>query len=101
MVNRLFDEFGNIPKFLSTTVGAVTIPSNMLCGQVTVAAAASTVVVTAPQIQATSLVFCQLVSADATATSVKGVTISAGTSFTLTLNAAATGNTVINFLIIL
>ena len=101
MITRMFDENANIPKFLSSAVGATTIPTNTVCGQVTVAAAASSVVVTAPQIQATSLVLCQLVSGDATATSVKGVTISAGTSFTLTLNAAATGNTVINFLIIL
>ena len=95
-VSRLTDEFGNVPKFISSTVGASTI--NAICGQAIIAGAASSVVVTNNQVAATSIILVTLATNDATAT-IKNVVAAAG-SFTITATAAATGNTAVNFLII-
>jgi hypothetical protein len=65
---------------------------NRPSGRSTIAAAASTCVITNSLVSATSIVFATLQTADATATSIKTVIPTAG-SFTITVNAGATGNT--------
>jgi hypothetical protein len=82
----------------SATPGNVT--NNSALGRAAFAAAASTVVVTNSAVTATSEVFVQLLgAADATLTSVVGVTVGAG-SFTVTGNAAATAAKSFSFLVI-
>jgi len=78
------------------TPGNVT--QNVQHGRAAFAAAGSTVVVTNSQVAANSSVLVQLGGADATLTSVR-VTAAAG-SFTVTGNAAATGITPFNYLVI-
>lgn len=80
----------------SGTPGNVT--NNSPRGRVAVAAAASTVVVTSSLVTAASTILVSLGGADATLTSVR-VTPAAG-SFTVTGNAAATGNTALDFLVV-
>lgn len=83
---------------ISGTPGAGT--SNGTRGRAAFAAAASTIVVTNALVAATSSVFVQLEgAADATLTSVLGVTLAAG-SFTVTGNAVATAAKTFSFLVI-
>lgn len=96
-LSRLTDEFGNVPKLISTTVGAVTI--NTISGQCILASGATTVVVTNSQVTATSLIFATLAAADANATVLKSCTAAAG-SFTITIVTAPAANLPINFLVI-
>lgn len=80
------------------TPGNVT--NNNQLGRAAFAAAASTVTVTNSSVTATSEVFVQLLgAADATLTSIVGVTV-AGGSFTVTGNAAATANKSFSFLVV-
>lgn len=72
--------------------------NNNLSGRAAFAAAASTVVITNSLVTAASKVFVSLGGSDATLTSVR-VTSAAG-SFTVTGNAAATGTTVFDFLVV-
>lgn len=80
----------------SGTPGNVT--QNVSRGRAAFAAAASTVVVTNSQVAANSTVLVSLGGSDATLTSVR-VTPAAG-SFTVTGNAAATGTTVFDYVVI-
>lgn len=80
----------------SGTPGNVT--QNVAHGRAAFAAAASTVVVTNSQVAANSTVLVSLGGADATLTSVR-VTTAAG-SFTVTGNAAATGTTPFDYIVI-
>jgi len=80
----------------SGTPGNVT--NNAAHGRAAFAAAGSTVVVTSSLVAATSSVFVSLGSADATLTSVRVTT--AGGSFTVTGNAAATGTTLFDFFVL-
>lgn len=83
---------------ISGTPGAGT--SSGTRGRAAFAAAASTIVVTSTLVTATSSVFIQLEgAADATLTSVLGVTLAAG-SFTVTGNAAATAAKTFSFLVV-
>lgn len=76
------------------------VVNNSPSGRASIAAAASTCVVTNSSVLATSKVFAQLLgAADATLTSLLGVTIAAG-SFTVTGNAAATANKPFEFLVV-
>lgn len=76
------------------------VTNNSPSGRAAVAAAASTCVVTNSSVLATSKVFVQLLgAADATLTSIVGVTIAAG-SFTVTGNAAATAAKSFEFLVV-
>lgn len=77
------------------TVGAQTI--NKSSGRVNFAASASSLVVTDSYVTTNSIVMVQVCGTDATATSAR-VTKAAG-SFTITLNAAATAETEVDFLI--
>lgn len=80
------------------TPGNVT--NNSPSGRAAIAAAASTCVVTNSSVLATSKVFAQLLgAADATLTSILGVTVAAG-SFTVTGNAAATAAKSFEFLVV-
>jgi hypothetical protein len=79
------------------TVGAQEI--NKMCGTVNFAAAASTLVVTNSRVTTSSLVICTIRTVDATATAVTSVVPAAG-SFTITLNAGATAETSVGFLVI-
>lgn len=75
------------------TTGAVT--ANTVEGSVNFAAGASTLVVTNSTVSATSLVFVQVATVDATAKT--AVVVAAAGSFTITLNAAATAETRVHF----
>lgn len=88
---RLYLDFTN-----TGTVGAVTI--NKACGRVIVAAAATSVVVTNSIVTAASNIMCTIAQNDATAV-IKNVVAAAG-SFTINLNAAATANCAVNFLVV-
>jgi hypothetical protein len=81
---------------VSGTTGAQTI--NKTAGSVNFAAAASSLVVTNSLCSASSIVIATIATDDATATSVKAIAGSG--SFTLKLNAAATAETRVNFIII-
>jgi hypothetical protein len=82
----------------TSTPGNVTNNSQM--GRAAFAAAGTAVVVTNSSVTATSEVFVQLLgAADATLTSIVGVTVAAG-SFTVTGNAAATAAKSFSFLVI-
>lgn len=85
------------PDFTNTaTVGAVTI--NKSAGRAIVGAGASSVVVTNSLVTTDSQVFCTIAVNDATAT-IKNCVAGAG-SFTITLTAAATANSPVNFLVL-
>lgn len=88
---RVYIDFTN-----TGTVGAVTI--NKAAGRVNIAAAGSSVVVTNSLVTAASKVFCVISTADATAV-LKNVVPAAG-SFTITLNAATTAQTSIDFFVV-
>jgi hypothetical protein len=77
------------------TVGAQTI--NKASGKVNFAAAASTLVVTNSLVTTASIVRVQVEGTDATAFYAR-VTLAAG-SFTITLNAAATAETKVSFIV--
>ena len=77
------------------TTGAQTI--NKAVGTVNFAAAATTLVVTNNLVTTSSIIFCTVRTADATAT-IKSVVPAAG-SFTITLGAAATAETSVGFLV--
>lgn len=80
------------------TPGNVT--NNSALGRAAFAAAGTTVVVTNSTVTANSEVFVQLLgAADATLTSIVGVTVAAG-SFTVTGNAAATATKQFSFLVV-
>lgn len=81
----------------SGTPGNATI--NKPRGRVAIAAAASAVTVTNSCVLATSSIFISVDGTDATATTARVSAQSAG-SFTITAIAAATGNTVIDFLVV-
>lgn len=81
----------------TATIGAVTI--NKPSGRANIAAAASSVVVTNSLVTAASRVLAVLAANDATATGIKSVIPAAG-SFTITVNAAATGNTAVDWVVI-
>ncbi len=67
-------------------------------GTATVLAAATSVVVTDANVKAGDLIFASVLTAGATACYVVGVTITAGTSFTINVSAApGTGGAVIAF----
>jgi hypothetical protein len=78
------------------TTGAQTI--NKPCGSVNFVAASSSLVVTNSLVTATSLVFCQVQTNDATAV-IKSVVCAAG-SFTINMTAAVTAETRVSFLAI-
>lgn len=80
----------------SGVVGNVTINNNS--GRCNIAAAGSTVVVTNNKCTTASRVFVNLQTVDGTAKSVQAT--SANGSFTATLNAAATGQVAIDFLVV-
>lgn len=88
---RLYMDFTN-----TGTVGAVTI--NKSAGRVNIAGAGTSVVVTNSNVTAASKVFAVIATADATAV-LKNVVPGAG-SFTITLNAAATAQTAIDFFVV-
>lgn len=88
---RLYMDYTN-----TATVGAVTI--NKAAGRVRIAAAGSSVVVTNSLVTAASKVFCTIATNDATAV-LKNVVPAAG-SFTITLNAATTAETAIDFFVV-
>ena len=88
---RLYMDYTN-----TATVGAVTI--NKAAGRVNIAAAGTSVVVTNSLVTAASNVIVQLKTTDATAKS--ATVIEAAGSFTITLNAAATGQVAIGFTVI-
>lgn len=87
-----------MPKTITAggTTGAQTI--NKAMGQVNFAAAATTLVVTNSLVDANSIVLAQVLGTDATAVSVR-VTKASG-SFTLTLPAAATAETAVEFIVL-
>jgi len=89
-------DFGAVSTDNSGTPGNTTI--NTTSGRAAFAAAGGSVTVTNSKCAATSKVFVQLGSADATLTSVR-VTPGAG-SFVVTGNAAATGTTIFDFLLV-
>ncbi|MGH8430418.1 MAG: hypothetical protein ACREUF_08450, partial [Solimonas sp.] len=80
----------------TATVGAVTI--NKAAGRVNIAAAGTSVVVTNSLVTAASKVFAVISQNDTTAV-IKNVVPAAG-SFTITLNAATTAQTSIDFFVI-
>jgi hypothetical protein len=82
---------------ISVTSGNQAI--NKPAGKFVIAAGASTLTLSNSLVSANSLVFCTLNTADATATFIKSVVISAG-QFIITLNANATGNVTVSFLVI-
>jgi hypothetical protein len=88
---QLYVDFTN-----TATVGAVTI--NKAAGQAIVAASGTSVVVTDSLVTANSQVFCTIAQNDATAI-LKNCVASSG-SFTITLSAAATANTSVNFFVL-
>lgn len=81
----------------SGTPGNTTI--NTPTGKAAIAAAASSCVVTNSSVLTTSVIDVTLVSNDATATTIRVTAQSAG-SFTVTANAAATGNTAFTFQVV-
>lgn len=81
----------------SGTPGNVT--NNSPRGLVAIAAASTAVTVTSSIVTATSLVVCQLQTADGTLTNINSVVPAAG-SFTITGNAAATGITKVAFFVV-
>lgn len=80
----------------TATIGAVTI--NKAAGRVNIAAAGTSIVVTNSFVTAASKVFAQVSQADATAY-IKNVIPAAG-SFTVTLGAAATAQTSVDFFVV-
>ncbi len=80
----------------SGTTGAQTI--NKTSGSVNFAAGASSLVVTNSLVGVNSIIICTVGTDDATATSCKA--IAGAGSFTLKLNANATAETKINFLVL-
>lgn len=88
---RIYFDYTN-----SATIGAVTI--NKAVGRCNVASGASSVTVTNSLVTAASHVFCVVSQNDATAT-VKNVVPASG-SFTITITAAATADTSVDFLVI-
>lgn len=90
-LTKLYADYTN-----TGTVGAVTI--NKASGRVNIAAAGTSVVVTNSFCTAAAHVFANVSTADNTAKSAQ-VTPAAG-SFTVTLNAAATGQVAIDFFIV-
>lgn len=74
----------------SATAGNRTV--NAVSGANSIAALASTCVITNSVVKATSLVFCVLQFADISATTILSV-VPSGTGFTITVNAAATADT--------
>lgn len=88
---RLYIDYTN-----TATVGAVTI--NKAAGRVNVAAAGSTITVTNSLVTAAAKVFASVCSNDATAY-VRNVVPASG-SFTITLGAAATAQTCIDFFVV-
>lgn len=98
------DANGRIPNSISPftdatnsgTIGAVVI--NKLAGRCNIAAGQTSVVVTNSLVTTASQVFAAVAQADATAL-LKNVVPGNG-SFTVNLNAAATANTAINFLVV-
>lgn len=91
-------DIANFNKTITSagTTGAQTI--NKLAGTVNFAAAASSLVVTNSLVTANSIVLCTIRTNDGTAL-IKNVVPTAG-SFTITLNAAATAETSVGFLVI-
>lgn len=81
----------------SAVPGNTTI--NTPSGRASIAAAASSCTVTNSTVTANSKIFVTLESADATLTFLLGTTHAAG-SFTVTGNAAATGNCTFSFIVI-
>lgn len=81
----------------SGTPGAQT--SNTPAGRCSIAAAGTSVVITNSLVTVNSKVFAQIGTADATAVSIKSIVKAAG-SFTITLGAAATGTTAIDWFVI-
>jgi hypothetical protein len=90
-IKRLYVDYTN-----TGTVGAVTI--NKAAGRVNIAAAGTSVVVTNSLVTAASKVFCTISTNDATAV-LKNVVPASG-SFTITLNAATTAQTSIDFFVV-
>jgi hypothetical protein len=90
-VGQLFVDYTN-----TATVGAVTI--NKAAGRVNIAASGTSVVVTNSLVTAASHVMAVISTNDATAV-LKNVVPAAG-SFTITLNAAATAQTSIDFFVV-
>lgn len=81
---------------IAASAGAVTI--NKAAGRVKIAAGQSSIVVTNDLVKVNSLVFAEVARADATAY-IKNVVAVAG-SFTITLGAAATAETAVNFFVV-
>lgn len=79
----------------ATVTGPATLEGQ--CGRVNIATAASSITVNNALVNINTLVFCQLLSNDSTA-SIKNVVCSAG-SFTVNLSAAATAETKMGFYI--
>ena len=88
---RIYIDYTN-----TATVGAVTI--NKAAGRVNIAAAGTSIVVTNSLVTAASKVFAQVSQADATAY-IRNVVPAAG-SFTITLGAAATAQTSVDFFVV-
>jgi hypothetical protein len=79
--------------------GSATI--NAPSGRFAVAALASSATITNSSVSASSVVLCVIQTADASLTSIKSVTIGGGGgSFTFNGNAAATGTTVVGFMVL-
>ena len=78
------------------TTGAQTINKNV--GTVNFAIAATAIVVTNSVVNASSIIFTTIRTADATCTAVKSVVPGAG-SFTITVNAGCTAETSVGFLV--
>lgn len=72
--------------------------ANTPSGNIRIAAAGTSVVVTNSLVTANSVILCTLGTADATATNITSVVSGAG-SFTITLNAATTAEVKINWLV--
>lgn len=73
---------------------------NKMAGQVQFAVAAQSLILTNDRIEADSIVICTVATDDATAFAAKAIVDPAGGSATIKLNAAATGITKVNFLIL-
>lgn len=84
---------------LTTTVGTTGNQTiNKPTGTVNIAAAGTTVTVTNSLVTATSIIYCVIRTNDATATGIKNVVPSAG-SFVINLNASATAEVSIGFIV--
>lgn len=75
------------------------IALNAMAGQVQFAVAAQTLVLTNDRIEADSIIICTVATDDATAFAAKGIVTGIGAA-TIKLNAAATGITKVNFLVL-